>query len=65
MKNLDDENQHKTKEDKNVLNGYVIDYKTFNYIDKVIDNPEKWRNLCIRKCQPIKPLHHLILPIKK
>lgn len=49
MKNLDDESQHKTKEDKNVLNGYVIDYKTFNYIDKVIDNPEKWEKFVHKK----------------
>ena len=52
MKNYEEEIQDKEKtgkEEKNALNGYVIDYKTFNYIDKVIDNPEKWGKFVHKK----------------
>ncbi len=34
---------------KSILNDYVVDYKAFNYIDKVIDNPEKWGKFVHKK----------------
>lgn len=40
VKNFEQEVEAKAVgKEKSVLSDYVIDYRTFNYIDKVIDNP--------------------------
>lgn len=52
MRDFEEETTEKAKgpnQEKNALKGYVIDYKTFNYIDKVIDNPEKWQKFVHKK----------------
>lgn len=41
--------ENKNKEKHNVLNDYVIDYQAFNFIHKVIDNPEKWGKFVHKK----------------
>ena len=34
---------------KDEMDGYLIDYMAFNYLGKVIDNPELWRKYVHKK----------------
>ena len=34
---------------KDEMDGYLIDYMAFNYLGKVIDNPELWRKFVHKK----------------
>ena len=33
---------HPEPSPKTIVNNYIVDYEAFNFLDKVIDDPEKW-----------------------
>lgn len=33
---------HPQPSPKTIVNNYIVDYAAFNFLDKVIDDPEKW-----------------------
>ena len=37
------------KSNKDEMDGYLIDYMAFNYLGKVIDNPELWTKFVHKK----------------
>ena len=44
--------EHPEPNPKTILNNYIVDYAAFNFLDKVIDDPERWVKFVHKKVVP-------------